>query len=192
MLMYSFLLLEIIQVFIHCKCRNLALPKLLCILVLIHQWNWSLTTLLCLYVVKYWLWLLLSPHFFLLLKRGTFIFLFIQLHNKLGLCTCTFLFCWGCLLRWLTICLKRWWLLCMCYILNLFCHMPICTFGWWWWYLFCCLFLHKIILHKYFNQGSTFANILNFCATLFVHFNIVVWIVVQHCNSFIWLNMMST
>jgi hypothetical protein len=115
MLMYSFLLLEIIQVFIHCKCRNLALPKLLRILILTHQWNWNLTTLLGVSIVKYWLWLLLSPHFSSLLKRGTFVFLFIQLHNKLGLCTRTFLFHRGCMPRWLITCLKCWWLLCMYY-----------------------------------------------------------------------------
>ncbi len=53
------------------------------------DWKWQ--TFLLTSILRCWLLFMLCMHPFSLLKRGTFIFLFIRLHNKLILNTCTLL-----------------------------------------------------------------------------------------------------
>jgi hypothetical protein len=106
--MYMLFLLEIMKVFIHCKCRRLMLLGLMCTLTLTHKWNRNLILLSCVFVIKWCLWFMLSSHSFSLLKRWSFIFLFIRLHNKLGLNMHTFIFHQGYFPGWLIIYLKSW------------------------------------------------------------------------------------
>lgn len=76
---------------------------------------------------------------------------------------------------------------------NLFYCMPTCTsLGWWLGYLFWCFFPKKPFLHENLNQWNKIANILTFSYLIRVSFNIIVQIIDQCCNLFIWLNMMST
>jgi len=106
--MYMFLLLEIMKVFIHCKCRRLVLLGLMCTLTLTHKWNRNLVSLSCVFVMRWCLWLMLSSHSFSLLKRWSFIFFFIWLHNRLGLNMHTLLFHQGYFPRWLITYSKSW------------------------------------------------------------------------------------